>query len=596
MITTILLLTGSAATALGQAEGGPQDRVAYQDIVTIDGTPQHDVVRPAAESAIALKFKLKDPWHFYADPATAPGGMDLKIKPQGEGITFGEPVFPPSTPYFDESSGQRLQAYGGEFVVYQPFTVDAYAADSAQIVIGIDGAICSESLCMRPAFEKLRVQVPVSPGAPMDSPAFQLPREGAGGLKTSQTIDSQQSLAAWVALPLALLAGLILNLMPCVWPVLPIIVMRLLEQSRHSRARSVVLGLAFCAGIVLFFVAIAAANIVLRVSFGTVFQWGDHFRNPVFLIGMVILMVVLGLFMFGLFGIGVPSSITGRAQGGKGFAGSVAMGFLAALLATPCSFAILTAAFAWAQTQPLALSTAAILLIGVGMAAPYLVLTAMPGLLQAIPKPGRWMELLKQGLGFVLLVIAVKLLSGLPDAQKVATLYFAVVVAFSIWMWGAWVSYETPPLKKWFVRSAAFGIALAAGVGLFRPEQKAIDWHAYDAARIERAVSEGRPALLEFMADWCLTCKVVEKTVYERQDIADLLKQKGVLAVRADTTLRDYPAAVDLKNVYHEPGVPVTILLLPDGEEPVRLHGVRIGEPLKEALEQLPDAKESERK
>jgi len=581
VIIGVLLLP--AAVTYGQARGA---RVAYDDVVQIEADLQHDLVRPAAESVIALHFTVKDTWHFYADAATAPGGMELKIKPQAEGVTFGEPVFPASKPYFDESTGTQVQAYSGEFSVYQPFAVDAYATDSVEIVIGVDGAICSESLCMRPALDKLRLGVKVSPVAPMDSPAFEVGGQAREIQPLQSSPGSQASLGVWVALPLAVAAGLVLNLMPCVWPVLPIVVMRLVEQSRASRRRSLLLGLAFCAGILLFFAAIAGANIVLRLSFGTVFQWGDHFRNPAFLVGMVILMVVLALFMFGVFSIGVPSSIAGRARGGKGLGGSVGMGFLAALLATPCSFAILTAAFAWAQTQPLPVSTAAILLIGVGMAMPYLVLTAVPGLLKGVPRPGRWMELLKQGLGFLLLIIAIKLLSGLPDVQKVGTLYWAAVVAFCVWMWGGWVSYTTPAVKKWAVRSVAAVAAVAAGFAFLGPKNGLIEWHEYDAARIQAAVEDGRAVLVKFTADWCLSCKVVEATVYESEEIADLIAKNGVLAVRADTTLRDYQAAIDLQHVYNEPAVPVSILLRP-GREAVRLHGVRIGERLKEALDGL---------
>ncbi|HPD47826.1 MAG TPA: thioredoxin family protein [Anaerohalosphaeraceae bacterium] len=609
-IWAIAILALSPVNLLAQT---PQvTRITYDELVAIEATPQHDAVRPGADSAIALRFQVKDTWHFYADPQTAPGKMNLKIKPQAEGVVFADPVFPASMSYFDKSSGRQLQVFGGEFVIFLPFTVNPDAAGSIAIAIGFDGAICSETLCQRPVFDKLRISVPVSAEAQMDSPAFVLPQTDTSpppahhgaAVETDEPLPGKQHhlpseaseagaaagtpLTAWVALPLAVLAGLVLNLMPCVWPVLPIIVMRLLDQSRQRRGRSLALGLALCVGIMLFFAALAAANIVFRVSLGTVFQWGDHFRNPFFLIGMALLLVVLALFMFGVFGFAIPSSVSGRAHGGKGLAGSVGMGFLAAVLATPCSFAILTAAFAWAQTQPLVLSTVAILLIGVGMAAPYLILTAIPGLLQAIPRSGRWMELLKQGLGFLLLVIAIKLVSGLPEAQATATLYMATVVGFCVWMWGGWVSYATPPLKKWLVRGAAVGLAVAAGFVLLGPKERPIDWQAYDAARITKALEDGRPVLIEFMADWCLSCRVVEKTVYEDATIAELIREKDVLAVRADTTLREYAATEDLKNVYNEPAVPVTILLRPDGE-PVRLHGIRIGEALKAALETLPD-------
>ena len=123
-------------------------------------------------------------------------------------------------------------------------------------------------------------------------------------------------------------------------------------------------GLAFCVGILLFFAGIAALNIVLIVGRGVVFQWGDLLRNSAFVTALSLLMVVLGLFMFGVFTIGIPASVTSKTGGGNGYAGSVGMGFLAAILATPCSFAILAAAIAWAQTQSLPVATLTIMLIG----------------------------------------------------------------------------------------------------------------------------------------------------------------------------------------------------------------------------------------
>jgi len=307
---------------------------------------------------------------------------------------------------------------------------------------------------------------------------------------------------------------------------------------------------------------------------------------------MALLLVVLALFMFGVFTIAPPSSIAGKAGPQKGIAGSVAMGFLAAILSTPCSFAILTAAFAWAQTQKLPLATVAILLIGAGMAAPYAILTSIPSLLKYLPKAGRWSELFKQTMGFVLLIVGVWLVTALPEVRSDAVLYFAVVLAFCLWMWGGWVTLSTPAARKWVIRMIAVAIAVGAGALLLPAGQaNAIDWQAYDAARIDNAIKQQRPVLIEFMADWCLTCKAVEKTVYARDDMAGLVKDKGVLAIKGDTTLRGNPAAIDLEKIYKEPGVPVSILFVPGKSEPVRLHGLWIGEKLKELLEKLPDKK-----
>jgi thiol:disulfide interchange protein DsbD len=248
----------------------------------------------------------------------------------------------------------------------------------------------------------------------------------------------------------------------------------------------------------------------------------------------------------------------------------------------------LAAAFAWAQAQPLGLATLAIMTIGIGMAAPYVVLTAIPALLKKTPKPGRWMELFKQTIGFVLLVIAVKLIAALPIERMTGVLYFAVALSFCVWMWGGWVGYDAPTVRRWVVRVIAVVLAVAAGFA-FLPTAKTslIDWQKYDASVIDKTLAGDKPVLIDFTADWCLSCQVVEKTVYSRKDIAALIKQKGVVAIKADTTLKDYPATIALKEKYGEPGVPVSILIVPGVKEPMRWRGLAFGDELKTALEKV---------
>jgi thiol:disulfide interchange protein len=232
----------------------------------------------------------------------------------------------------------------------------------------------------------------------------------------------------------------------------------------------------------------------------------------------------------------------------------------------------------------------AIMVIGVGMAAPYAVLTSMPALLGRMPKAGQWMEIFKQAVGFVLLFIAIWLIAVLPPGRRTNVLYFALVLGFCVWMWGGWVSYNTKALRKVVVRVAAVALALLAGLALL-PQQDAserrIDWQPYDAGLIETTKAQGKPVLIKFTADWCLSCKVVERTVYGDKEIAELLREKNVLAIKGDTTVKDYPATLALKNIYKEPGVPVSMLFLPGRPEPLRWRGKSFAGELKELLQQL---------
>ena len=540
-----------------------------------------EAVRMGGKKGIAVVFEGSKDLHYYARSETAGApGFQLKVTAESDDFQFGKAVFPKWT-FFQDPAVGKVEVYAGNFQVFVPIEKVNTSGPVGEVKATISGQACTSRICLLPFETGLKATIDYSQADSWKEIAFesrQEPSEAGAG----------PSYPIWFALGLAFLAGLALNIMPCVWPVLPIIVMRIVEQAKQSKGRSVAMGLAFCFGILLFFASLAGVNIILQVFYGTVLQWGDQFRNPAFVAGMALLLVVLALFMFGVFTITVPSAIAGKSGSGKGYSGAVGMGLLAAVLSTPCSFGILAAAFAWAQGQRLPLGTLAIMVIGVGMAVPYAILTSMPGLLKRLPKAGRWMELFKQTIGFVLLLIAVKLIAALPEARRIGVLYFAVVLGFCVWMWGGWVSYNTKLSRKWLIRVIAVALVVAAGwMFLPPPADELIDWQKYDADLIESTLAQKKAVLIKFTADWCWNCKVVDKMVYGREDVARLIEEKYVLAIKADTTVNDYPATLALKNSYDEPGVPVSMLFVPGRKEPVRWRGMSFADELKTHLEKL---------
>jgi len=541
-------------------------------------TVRIEPVRMGGQPGIAAIFEGTDDLHYYAKPETAPApGFELKVEAQSKGLEFGRAVFPKWGAFVD-SLGNEIEVYVGRFVVFVPITAvgapaEVAVAEAGDVDVKITGIACTSTVCLPPFEKMLRTRIDWSQRDSWKSIRLEL----AGAPDYS----------VWFALALAFIAGLALNIMPCVWPILPLVIMRIVDQAKSGRKQSVMMGLAFCIGILLFFACLAGANIILKSFYDRRLSWGDHLRNPVVVTALALLMIVMALFMFGIFTITVPSSIASKSGSGKGYVGSLGMGFLAAILSTPCSFGILTLAFVWAQGQPLPLGTLAIMVIGLGMAAPYAVLTSMPGWLKRLPRGGRWMELFKQALGFVLLVIAVKLIKAVPADNRINLLYFAVVLSFCIWVWGTWVTYGTRLSRKLLVRGIAVLLVVPAGWFFSRPEL--VDWQDYDSALIESAKSERKPVLIKFTADWCTNCEVVDKFVFMRKDIAELIDEKGVLAVKGDTTKATQPATLDLKNVYEEPGVPVTMLFLPGETEPRRLRKLFFADELRALLEALPN-------
>lgn len=551
-------------------------------------TVRIEPARMNEQKGLAVIFEGTDDLHYYAKKETAPPDYELRIEAQSELVDFGASVFPMWQNFVDPL-GDNVEVYVGRFTIFIPIEsvpapTKTPTIDQANVTVKISGLACTSMICLEPFVKTLQVTLDYSQAAFWQEISFEI---AAGPTR----LAGAPGYSVFFALGLALLAGLALNIMPCVWPVLPIIVMRIVEQARQSKGKSIAMGLAFCLGILLFFACLAGVNIVLQLFYGTVMQWGDQFRNPVFVACMALLLVILALFMFGLFTITVPSAIAGKSGSAKGYPGAVGMGFLAAILSTPCSFAILAAVFAWAQSQPLPLATVAIMAMGIGMALPYAILTSMPGLLKRLPKPGQWMELFKQSTGFILLAIAVWLISVLSKKLAFNVLGFAVVLAFCTWMWGGWVSYNTKPARKLIVRFIALALVAGAAWFFLVPKEKIIDWQKYDAQLIDTALEQQRPVLIKFTADWCMSCKAVDMVVYSRKDIARLIEKKNVLAIKADTTAKNYPATLALKNKYNEPGVPVSILYLPDKKDSLRWRDKFFAGELRTFLENLPDIK-----
>jgi len=255
------------------------------------------------------------------------------------------------------------------------------------------------------------------------------------------------------------------------------------------------------------------------------------------------------------------------------------------VLSTPCSFGVLLAVFTWAQGQPTWLATLAILLIGAGMAAPHALLVAFPGLIRRLPRPGRWMELFKQAMGFMLLPVAIWLISTLAeDSYPFWVAGFAVVVTFALWMWGSWVRYDTPLAKKITLRSLAVLLAVSAGFWMLRPPGPlAVKFQPFDEAKIISARDEGRVVLVKFTAAWCVSCKWVDYFVYDRDGVAGALARRGVLAMKADVTNRDSPAASLLYGRLK--GAPPLTVVYPPRGRPILLPGEISASDLLDALD-----------
>ena len=366
----------------------------------------------------------------------------------------------------------------------------------------------------------------------------------AGPVVSGTPSDAGTSLI--VILGLALLGGLILNLMPCVLPVLSIKLLGVVSHGGGERAHVRVSFIATAAGIVASFLVLAAAA-VLGKSAGFAVGWGIQFQQPLFLAAMVVILTVFACNMWGLFEFRLPmaaADLALRHSGGTSLGGSFGTGALATLLATPCSAPFLGTAVGFALSRGAAEIFAIFTALGIGLAAPYLLVAVLPGLATRLPRPGRWMIAFKRVLSVGLAASAVWLLSVLAVQVSVT----AAVVVGALMVASALILVVRQASTR-LARFAPIGVAALAVAALAAPmlltvdqaarrplDQRVIAWQAFDPTSIAQHVAAGKTVFVDVTAEWCITCVVNKTLVLENAGIADMLNGPDVVAMQADWT------------------------------------------------------------
>ena len=361
----------------------------------------------------------------------------------------------------------------------------------------------------------------------------------------------------WKAVLFAFIGGLILNLMPCVLPVLSLKILGFVNQANESRKSAVTHGLVFTAGVLVSFWTLAGVLSVLRAS-GNELGWGFQLQSPVFLMVLSAFMFLFGLNLLGVFEIGTSLTAVGGATANRsGWMGSFLNGVTATVVATPCTAPFMGSALGFSLSQPNWVSWVVFTFLGLGMAAPYLVLSASPALLRFIPKPGRWMESLKQLMGFILMATVVWL-SWVLSVQAGSTaivvlLGTLLLLGMGAWVLGRWGTFAASSRSKAIAYAVTLLLVLGGlGVGLFGIDTFAatpsardsladggIAWEQFDPERIETLRAQGKPVFVDFTAAWCLSCQVNERVAFSSREVQDRFKELGIVTMKADWTSRD---------------------------------------------------------
>lgn len=395
------------------------------------------------------------------------------------------------------------------------------------------------------------------------------------------------------------LGGLILNLMPCVFPVIGLKIMSFVELGGGSRRKVFLHSLAFVAGILLSFWLLALMLIVLsnaevmretpwtqwlsivwNDSGSDTRNWAVWMQNPWVIYGILLLLLSLGLSMFGVFEIGVGATAAGQGIRQKGLRGSFLQGLLITVVATPCSAPFLGAALPAAMSMPGMLMTAALTFMALGLAFPYIILGAFPSLVRFLPRPGAWMESLKQGLSFLLFAAAAWMLdvylSSLPATLSSMTMWILislVIICCALWVYGRWCPLYRSKKERLVGLAVTLALLVVGVWGSMPLSEKATsalpEWQEWSEEAMQEELDAGNPVFVDFTAKWCATCQSNKKTAYT-DEVYNTFRNGGVVLMRADKT-RPNPAIDAAMRKLNRSSVPTNALYIP-GEAPAVTH------------------------
>ncbi len=547
------------------------------------------------ESSVTVEITIPDNWHvnanISADEFLKPSSIEISAK----GIHFGEPKWPEPIKEYSEALDLENLVFKGYFQIKLPVeSVDAdYDTLTTQATFHYQA--CDNSICLAPSSVTFGVG-PIGFNKKSNNDASAVGNgsnlkkngdseqgndEGSSGNASETRPDNAtnegNSAGTLVLLLSALLGGLILNLMPCVLPVLSLKLFSLIKQAGESRKRLLMLGSATTVGILASFWLLAGIVAAVKAGGGNA-GWGMQFQSAGFIAFMVVILSAFAMSFFGVFEIWLPGSATTKmdsAGSKQGLAGAFFTGALLVLLSTPCSAPFLGTAMGFAFTA----STPILLLFftaaGIGLALPYMLVSAFPSVLKVFPKPGAWMVTLQKVMGVLLLGTVAWLLWVVHEqAGNYGVAVFAVIAFLSVILSFA-IGKIAPPGVA-FIREvaavvgsivllAAFWFAFASPK--YEAEVNAIfdtraaqlitedGWYRYTPELIENFAKTGRTVFIDATADWCLTCKANEAAVLNREDFKHAMDSLNVARVKADWT-RETPEVNALLKSMGKSGVP----------------------------------------
>ncbi len=513
--------------------------------------------RPGETIELVLNAELDPGYHIYPFLKEESQYRTVIVATSKAGLRFGAPVTKAAIAQ-DKRLETPIDYHAGNVTWRIPISIPENAQEGEYpIELQVGFMTCSERACSRQSGLSATGNILVAKSA---APTQQLSAMNFAEVSYKDVVD-RPSLVNWIDAPptisaaktplksssglelwmvfAALAGGFILNFMPCVLPVIGLKLMGFVNQSGSSRAKVISLNLSYVAGILAVMLVLALANVIAKTA-GDAFGWGQQFTRIEFQVPMAVLIFAMALSFLGVWEIPIPgfatSSQSGKLMEQEGLGGAFFKGILTTLLATPCSGPFLGTLFGLTLTLSITSIVLLYLLVGIGLGLPYLAICFYPGVIKLLPKPGAWMDTLKQVLAFPLLFTVVYFVAMIAPDYRIATLVLLIVVWFACWLIGRVPAYaEAHRIRAaWLTGLATSVLGCIFAFSYFGPVHHDVPWIPYDEAVLAKHRSEGKTVMIEFTARWCLTCQSNMKFAIDRPRVAELVNENGVVPLLAD--------------------------------------------------------------
>jgi len=531
-------------------------------------------------TALEINFKAKTsqpaveppPIQFFPEKGNVLSAATADNLPvRGQGLNFNLIIR-------TQRNGEKVDHISGIVVSDQPLIGQTKSVYISDVKIG-----AWEPATLKASAAPQTEPPPSSSPAPSEADApgtHRSPDQGEGGMMAAAAAREAQP---WLiaVLGAAFIGGLILNLMPCVLPVLSLKVFSLIKHAEHAHSQAWRQGVAFTIGVVISFWLLAGLLLFLRAA-GNQLGWGFQMQSPGFVLALIFIFFLLALNLFGVFElgtslVGLDAKVTGRHN--HGLFTSFLNGALATVAATPCTAPFMGSALGFAAQQPAFISLLIFTSLALGMATPYLLLTIFPAALKFVPKPGAWMEAFKQFMGFLLMATVIFLLyvfGALVEPTSVYVVMFALLVAsIGAWNYGRNQRSGMSFFPMWLTNMVFLGVAFLISFNAAFPVHsdgppdkyakttQAVDgWQPWSTEAVQAELAQGHPAFVDFTAAWCLSCKVNERVALDVDSVRKAFADKNVVLFKADWTHAD-PKISEALRQYNRDGVPLYLLYSP---------------------------------